>query len=337
MPKAKKLPSGSWRCQVYLGKDENGKNIYKSVTADTRKEAEYLAAEMQLKKKEKDKSGLTLAEAYEKYIESKKNVLSPNTVREYIRLSGKSFQELMPLLLSELTQERVQIAVSNYASNHSAKSTANAHGLLSAVLKQYRPELSLHTRLPQKQKYERRIPSEEDIQKLIETTEGTRIHVPILLAAFGSFRRSEIVALKRSDVTNTGIWVKRAKAIDENRQFITKPPKTKAGYRFVDTIPGWVLDRVKKWDFNINLYAVTNDFEKAVKRAGIMPCRFHDLRHFYASEQHALGIPDKYIMKQGGWSSSSVLQDVYQHTIKEKQSEYSKQAINHFEKFKPKE
>ena len=49
--KAKKLPSGRWRCQVYLGKDKNGKNIYKSVTADTRKEAEYLAAEMQLTKK----------------------------------------------------------------------------------------------------------------------------------------------------------------------------------------------------------------------------------------------------------------------------------------------
>lgn len=37
MPKAKKLPSGSWRCQVYLGKDGNGKNIYKSVTAGTKK------------------------------------------------------------------------------------------------------------------------------------------------------------------------------------------------------------------------------------------------------------------------------------------------------------
>ncbi len=337
MPKAKKLPSGSWRCQVYLGKDENGKNIYKSVTADTKKEAEYLAAEMQLKRKEKEKNGLTLKEAYEKYIESKKNVLSPNTIREYIRMSHKSFEEIMPLLLSELTQERIQVAVGNYALNHSAKSTANTHGLLSAVLKQYRPELSLHTRLPQKQKYERHIPSEEDIQKLIETTEGTRIHVPILLAAFGSFRRSEIVALKRSDVEDNGIWIRRAEAIDENRKFVTKVPKTRAGYRFVDTIPNWVLKRVKKWDFDINLYAITNDFEKAIKHAGITPCRFHDLRHFYASEQHALGIPDKYIMKQGGWSSVSVLQDVYQHTIKEKQNEYSRQAIEYFEKFKPKE
>lgn len=133
MPKAKKLPSGNWRCQVYLGKDENGKNIYKSVTADTRKEAEYLAAEMQLKKKEKDKSGLTLAETYEKYIKSKRNVLSPNTVREYKKAGQRDLQELMPLLLSELTQERVQRAVNNHVLNHSAKSTANAHGLPSAI------------------------------------------------------------------------------------------------------------------------------------------------------------------------------------------------------------
>lgn len=45
MAKAKKLPSGSWRAQVFVGLDENGKQIRKSFTAPTKKEAEFLAAE----------------------------------------------------------------------------------------------------------------------------------------------------------------------------------------------------------------------------------------------------------------------------------------------------
>ena len=44
MPKAKRLPSGSWRVQIFEGYDENGKRIYKSITASTKKEANSLAA-----------------------------------------------------------------------------------------------------------------------------------------------------------------------------------------------------------------------------------------------------------------------------------------------------
>ena len=45
MATAKKLPSGEWRIQKYIGKDDNGKRIYKYFTASTKKEVEYLAAE----------------------------------------------------------------------------------------------------------------------------------------------------------------------------------------------------------------------------------------------------------------------------------------------------
>ena len=44
--KAKKLPSGSWRAQgTYY--DEAGKRHFRSFTADTKKEAEYRAAEFE--------------------------------------------------------------------------------------------------------------------------------------------------------------------------------------------------------------------------------------------------------------------------------------------------
>lgn len=44
MAKAKKLHSGNWRTQVFDYKDSNGKSHYKSFTAETKAESEYLAA-----------------------------------------------------------------------------------------------------------------------------------------------------------------------------------------------------------------------------------------------------------------------------------------------------
>ena len=51
MAKAKKLPSGKWRALVYDYTDSNGKRKYQSFTAETKKEAEFLAAHYCLNKK----------------------------------------------------------------------------------------------------------------------------------------------------------------------------------------------------------------------------------------------------------------------------------------------
>ena len=53
MAKAKKLPSGKWRALVYDYTDSNGKRKYQSFTAETKKEAEFLAADYSLNKKMK--------------------------------------------------------------------------------------------------------------------------------------------------------------------------------------------------------------------------------------------------------------------------------------------
>ena len=70
MSEAKKLPSGRWRNRLYVGKDAEGKRIYESFTADSKKEADALAAvrareiELGVKKKSSPAS-FTVAEAVE--------------------------------------------------------------------------------------------------------------------------------------------------------------------------------------------------------------------------------------------------------------------------------
>ena len=70
MAKAKKLPSGNWRVNLYDYTDPaTGKRIYKSFTATTKKEAEYMAAEYKLDGKQRTASvgDMTLKEAYTRY------------------------------------------------------------------------------------------------------------------------------------------------------------------------------------------------------------------------------------------------------------------------------
>ena len=50
MATAKRLPSGSYRVQVYSHTDSTGRRHYESFTAPTKREAEMLAAEWANKK-----------------------------------------------------------------------------------------------------------------------------------------------------------------------------------------------------------------------------------------------------------------------------------------------
>ena len=337
MAKAKKLPSGNWRVRVYDGVDQNGKEHFKSFTATTRKEAEYLAAEYAAKKKASAsiRADKTLAEAYFRYIEIKRNTLSPTTVLEYERAAQRDFLELMPLRLSRITQEAVQSAVNVMSATHSPKSVRNAHGLLSAVLRMFAPDIRLNTRMPQSKKADIYVPVEEEIETLIRSIEGTELEKAVLLAAFGSLRRSECCALRPEDISENVVSVRRAMVWTDDKLWDFKQPKSKAGYRDV-TLPPFVIAKLvprEGSDRIVDLVptSVTNFFIKAVKKAGLPRFRFHDLRHYQASILHAMGIPDKYIMERGGWKTDSTLKNIYQHTMSDKRKEVEAEIVARFE------
>lgn len=334
MAQAKMLPSGSWRVNLYVGKGADGKRIYKSFTAPTKREAEYLAASYGVSGKSGAHTAeLTLSEAYTRYIDSKSNVLSPSTVREYRAAAKRDFPTLMPLRLKTLTQEQIQIAVNQMAANHSPKSVRNAHGLLSAVLSTYAPSFQLSTTLPQKIKREIDIPTEAEVKALLDATKGKPIHIAILLGAVGTLRRSEVCALLKSDATDTGVSVTKAMVRDDNRQWIIKTTKTTAGTRFVD-LPQYVLDELHAVSteriFPFSPSTLTNGFLKISKEVLGRQLHFHALRHYSASALHALGVPDLYIMRRGGWESRETLDRIYQHILSDEQKRYNEQIASHF-------
>lgn len=344
--KARKLPSGSWRCQVYSHTEEiaqddgtiKKKRIYKSFTCDIpgpkgKRIAEQMAAEFAAEKEQHGKrADLTLGEATDQYIKNRENVLSPRTIMDYKRIRKNDMKLLENIQIYRITQEDVQRSINLESLRHSPKTIRNTHGLISAVLAEYRPNFALNTSLPEKVRPNLYVPSDSDIQKLVAYISGTDMELPVLLAAFGPMRRGEICALDSKNISGNIVHVCCNMVRTPDKDWIIRHPKTYAGDRYID-YPDFVSEKWKGISGRVvllNPNNITDRFHRILKQAGLPHFRFHDLRHYSASIQHALGIPDSYIMSRGGWGDDRVLKEVYRHTMNDKQQEMNQIANTHF-------
>ncbi len=348
MATAKKLPSGSWRCQVLSHTEEYTKpdgtigkrKIRKSFTCDDptkrgKRICEQMATEWAASKEQNSiaSKSLKFGEALEDYISSRENILSPCTIIDYRGIQRNYIPSLMEIKIDDITQDDIQKAINLEAVKLSPKTVRNIHGLISAVLRVYRPSMALNTALPKKKRVELYIPSDAEVKILMNAVQGTELEIPVLLAAFGPMRRGEICALEHSDINGNVIHVCKNMVRTVDNQWIIKTPKSFAGDRYID-FPDDVIRKLPSRPgrvVSLNPGQLTDKFEKCLKKCNLPHFRFHDLRHYSASILHALGIPDVYIMQRGGWGNDGTLKAVYRHALSDKAQEMNKLANEHFE------
>lgn len=157
MATAKKLPSGSWRCQVYDYTDENAKRRYKSFTSTDqslkgKREAERMAADYAAEKEQKKHSSdaSPFSDRMESYIVSKEPVLSPATTRGYRNIQKillRDYPAFCRKEIRDISQDDVQKVINDLSHSKSPKTVHNYHGLISSVIG---PDLTLKTSMPQK-------------------------------------------------------------------------------------------------------------------------------------------------------------------------------------------
>ncbi len=342
MAKAKKLPSGSWRCLVYDYTDESGKRHYKSFTSTTsspagKREAELLAAEYAATKETRNAKGknIPFQKALSDYISQKEPVLSPSTIRGYKSIESrllKNYHDFCSKKICEIQPIHIQELINELAKKRTPKTVRNYHGLISSVLSSNGFTFKLDTTMPQKVRPNLYIPTDSDIKKLVFSVKDTELEIPILLGAFCTMRRGEICGLSIDDINGTIIHVHHSLVQGADKKLYLKTTKTESGDRYIDA-PAFIIEKIQKKGYITNLtpHAITICFQKVLKKHHIPHFRFHDLRHYSASVQHALGIPDAYIMQRGGWSSDAVLKSIYRHAMNDRQKEMNEKTNRHFE------
>lgn len=352
MAKAKKLPSGSWRCQAYSHSipvfDKSGnpvidektgkqkiRRIYESFTAESRKEAELLAAQFQVEKsqhptkKQQETANMTLTEAIDAYITSREVLdRSPTTIQEYRCTQKYGFQDIMGMKLSELDETILQEAINvearrapssrSKSKTISAKRLRNEWGLIASVLKKYRKDLIISVELPAATE---RVPELLSAETVLQTVKGTDIELAVLLAAWLSFSMSEVRGLTKSkSISGDHIRIAEVVVTVNKKDIRKKIGKNKYRNR-THRIPPYIKKLIDQVDGDVlvpmSAATLHHRWDRLLDENNLQHMTFHDLRHLNASVMALLRIPDKYAQERGGWKSDKVMKKVYTQTFPE--------------------
>lgn len=317
--KAARLPSGNYRCRVEIGRDENGKRIWRSITGPDRRKVEAEAAALAAHVVPSATKG-TVSAAIQRYIDSRRATLSPSTIAGYTSIQRRlaaNYPWLMEMATQALRADDLQRVVNDMSTRVSPKTVRNEYLFLASAL-EHAGAVIAQPALPQKQRAKINVPAEDVVRRVIGISKGTELEIPILLAAFGPLRRGEICALTLDDIEGNVIHVSKDMVVDDHRNWVIKPPKTYSSDRRI-VMPQYIIDliREKGYIYQKSPDMLTREFRLLLSLNGIKSFRFHDLRHFCCSYLHAMNVPDVYIMQRSGHATNEVLRQIYTHTLQD--------------------
>lgn len=252
----------------------------------------------------------------EEYLSIKENVLSPSTIRSYKQLIGMFPEWILNMNISDIEQSDVQRCINDYSISHSPKSVKNLNGFLIAVLKMYRPNFRINVTLPKRIPKDIVLPTKEEVMAILTELKDTEYHIPIQLACCG-LRKSEIVALTINDLDGNILSINKGVVTDKDNLLVVKDmPKTIASVRQI-YIPDKLADEIRDRGYVYKGFPgnILRALHRTQDKLGIERFRLHDLRHFYVSYAHSMGMPDVEIMKAVGHSTDSTTKRVYRHSL----------------------
>ena len=199
---------------------------------------------------------------------------------------------------------------------------------------------------PKKNSFQPVFLSAEEMQKMFEALRGTKLELPVLVAAFYGFRRGEVLGLKWDAIdfergTISVIRTVTTITLDGKQTEIEQQSaKTKSSLRTLPLIGSfreYFLQVKEAQELNKQICGncynheydgfvfvdelgermranyLTSAFPKFLEDHGLRRMRFHDLRHSCASLLLANGVPLKHIQEWLGHSDFTTTANIYAH------------------------
>lgn len=335
MAKAKRLPSGKWRCLVYSHKDSNGKRHYESFTASTRAEAEMMAAQFAADNERKRVQDITVEEAVRGYIEHNRPTLSPSTLRGYLA-ELKRMSPIYEIRIRKITTSDIQGFITYLCDmNYAPKTVKNTYGTLISSLRFYDIDKTFKVKLPEIPPNDDEAPESEAVMLLFQEA-SPNLKKAIMFAAFHSLRRSEICALKYKDLNGNVLYVHSSIVRGPDGWVHKQTPKTKKSARFIK-LRDYELSLIgtgapEEYIVPIKPSTINSCFAYLREKYGLDGIRFHGLRAYYASILSALDIPEFYIRRNSGWTETSpTFRKHYQKKVLSFEEKYNEKINDYFD------
>ena len=311
VPAPKQLPSGTFFGRLTV----NGGRT--SVSAPT--EAEYYAKARAVKagllEAKKAAPKMTVGKAIDNFIKDNSKVLSPSTIKAYKSYRKHRFQDVMDRDVN--SRINWQKLINQEAANVKPKTLSNAWRLVTAAYRSQGLEIPSVT-LPKIQKGERPWLDYEQVQTFLRSIYSLDCELPALLALHG-LRRSELLALTadKVDLVKDTITVSGAAVYNDKGEFVSKPEnKTAQSQRTVHIVIPRLHDLlIGREGLLVTTKPNTSyvQINRVCEEAGLPKVGVHGLRHSFASLAYHLGWSEATTMREGGWSNTKVVHEIYTH------------------------
>lgn len=270
-----------------------------------------------------------------RHINAETNVLSPATVcrlKAYLRINTP----LWEMKASSITSADIQSAINELATKYTPLVVRNVVTFAIRILSDHYPDRRYSVTYPKAMPRQTRIPTEDEVRRILDRAKGTPEYIPILLGACLGMRISEVVGLKWNcvDLKSGTLQIKETK-IKLPTGSVTKSPKSAAGVRTIRLFPA-VIQALKKephtssYVVNVSHDCIRKSLYRIQDELGIERFRFHDLRHYCVSVMLSLGVPKNYIAAYVGHESEAMIDRVYGHIMQAKKSAVEDQLEQYF-------
>ena len=289
------------------------------------------------------------------WLEIAKSTIKLTTYASYAEMTKKiiiPYFKPLKRRLTEVTAADIQKFYLVQLERVSANSVIHYHAIIHRAMKYaVKTDLIVSNPVdkvdrPKKNEFQGSFYTEDEIQDLFEVARGTKLELPIVLAAFYGLRRSEVLGLKWDaiDFQQNTITIKHTltscKIDGKKVEVATDTTKTKSSRRTLPLIPQFRALLLQRWEMQEEYKRVCGScyntkyleyicvdemgniippnylseaFPKLLARHGMRHIRFHELRHTCASMLLKNGVPMKQIQEWLGHSDFSTTANIYAH------------------------